>query len=191
MLCGLLAASGTAQEQRPEAVDFVEPKPRLETAWTSRARSGLSLSTLEYVVDNTSATAMQLTATLVWDAGTTEGRTATVDTFTVPPGQRLQRRVQRSRIPAAVRGQRYPGLIQLSLESREGETAILPAFFVMPLRSDDFPPAGAWPHELMDEAALEAATREVNPSDQEGGARLRVVEWRPSNTGAVDPDGGE
>ena len=192
MVCSLLAASSSAQVLRPEAVDFVEPKPRLDAAWTPRARTELSLATLEYVVSNTSATTMQLTATLVGDAGTTAGRTAVVDTFTVLPGQEVQRRVERARIDALIfQGDRYPGLIQLSLQSRQRDTVVLPAFFIMPRRSDHFPPAGTWPHELMDEAALESALREMGPPSPDGGAPQRVVEWRPSNTQPVDPDGGQ
>ena len=160
-------AGAVIDSRGPETFDFTEPTPLLESDWTPKARGALSLAMLEYVVVNASPSPMSLTATLLWDAGTTEGRTAIVDRFVIPAGQQLTRRVDRARIPTLAQGERYPGLIQLSLESSEGETVVLPAFFVMPRRTDAFPPAAGWPFELMDADRLEAEISELSSSDQE------------------------
>jgi hypothetical protein len=174
----------------PGPVDFIQPRPLLDSDWTSRALSALSLTTLEFAVMNASATPMPLTATLLWDAGTTEGRTTIVDRFVVAAGSTLVRRIDPERIPAGVRGERYPGLVQLSLESDSGDTAVLPAFFVMPRTTGRFAAAAAWPYELMDADRLEAATRDASQSDQEGGIPVRAVEWRQSTIETSDENGG-
>ena len=170
--------------------DFVEPRPVLETKWTPATRSARSLAALEYVAVNTSGSTLAFTATLLWDGGTSEGHTAVVDHFEVPAGQEMLRRVDPARIPEAARGERYPGLLQISLTSGKGDTAVLPAFYVMPLRRDTFPAAAGWGYELMDAADLEAATGFSQAGDQEDGVVERVVEWRPTMVKAIDPDGG-
>jgi hypothetical protein len=171
-------------EDRRPPIDVVEPPPLIESDWTPLARSGLSLATLEYFVTNASPSPRWLTVTLTWNGGTTEGRTAVVDRFVVPAGGTRRRLVDRQRIPSSVQGERYPGLVQLSLaatarDSQGSDTIVLPALFVMPRTSVDFPPAAAWPHQLMDADRLEAAMREALPRDAEGGAAVSIVEWRP------------
>ena len=70
--------------------------------------------------------------------------------------------------------------------SGEGGTAVLPAFYVMPLRRDTFPAAagsGCWADGRCGPRGRDQMSQ---AGDQEDGVVERVVEWRPTMVKAIN-----
>jgi hypothetical protein len=187
------APAPVIEERTPGVVDhvghdFVEPSAEWRVSWTEGALDRRSLDELSYTIVNQSNRQVSIAVSLHWDSGTTRVRQQIVDRFELLPHATVVRAVDRGALPSSIASARYPGLVGVSLASTEDQT-VLPAFFLVPRSSNDFPEGARWPYELMTADDLARTMASAARFAEDGSVVSRVVEWVPTEATA-DEDGG-